>query len=221
MAEQWKRCEVFSEWSPLSRQGSGRRKKFKSGQVPCEDKNANAAEMSLQLSDVWCLIPLSCLCKELSKLQGGRTEQRKLNKIFGLCTLPSEGQMQNKDPKAPRVFLLFSELHQKRLSSQYAFTVPNLWWCVSPRVYRKWRQRKESEVTQSCPTLCNPMDCSLPGSSVHGVLQARRLERVDISFSRQSSPPRDRTWVSCIAGRRFTAEPSGKPIEIRCHIKVE
>ena len=50
---------------------------------------------------------------------------------------------------------------------------------------------KESEVVQSCPTLCNPMDCSLPGSSVHGIFQARILEWVDISFSRASSPPRD------------------------------
>ena len=58
-------------------------------------------------------------------------------------------------------------------------------------------------VTQSCPTLCNPMDCSPPGSSVHGILQARILEWIAIPFSR-SSWPRDPTWVSCIAGRFFT-----------------
>ena len=46
-------------------------------------------------------------------------------------------------------------------------------------------------VTQSCPTLFNPMGCSLPGSSVHGILQARILEWVAISFSRGSSPSRD------------------------------
>ena len=62
---------------------------------------------------------------------------------------------------------------------------------------------KWSEVTQSCPTLCDPMD-SLPGSSVHGILQARILEWVAISFSRGPSWPRDRTQVSCIAGRCFT-----------------
>ena len=61
----------------------------------------------------------------------------------------------------------------------------------------------ESEVAQSCPTLCDPMDCSLPGSSLHGILQARVQEWVAISFSRGSSWPRDRTWVSCIPGRRF------------------
>ena len=47
-------------------------------------------------------------------------------------------------------------------------------------------------VAQSCPTLCGPMDCSPPGSSVHGIFQARILERVAISFSRRSSRPRDR-----------------------------
>ena len=51
---------------------------------------------------------------------------------------------------------------------------------------------------------CDPMDCSLPGSSVHGIFQARILEWVAISFSRRSSRLRDWTWVFCIVGRRFT-----------------
>ena len=59
-------------------------------------------------------------------------------------------------------------------------------------------------VTQSCLTLCDPMDCSLPCSSVHGILQARILEWVAIPFSRGSSQPRDWTQVSCIAGGFFT-----------------
>ena len=54
-------------------------------------------------------------------------------------------------------------------------------------------------VTQSYPTLCDPMDRSLPGFSVHGILQARILEWVAISFSRGSSWPRDRTQVSCLS----------------------
>ena len=62
---------------------------------------------------------------------------------------------------------------------------------------------KWSEVTQSCPTLCDPMNCSPPGSSVHGIFQARILEWVAISFFRGSSQPRDQTQVSCIAGRCF------------------
>ena len=59
-------------------------------------------------------------------------------------------------------------------------------------------------IAQSCPTLCNPMDCSTPGSSFHGVLQARILEWVAIPFSRGSSQSRDRTMVSCTAGGFFT-----------------
>ena len=65
-------------------------------------------------------------------------------------------------------------------------------------------------AAQSCPTLSDPMNCSSPGSSVHGILQARILEWVAIPFSRGSSQPRDQTRVSCIAGRFFTAEPPGK-----------
>ena len=57
-------------------------------------------------------------------------------------------------------------------------------------------------VAKSCPTLATPWR-SLPGSSVHGILQARMLEWVAVSFSRGSFPPRNRTWVSCIAGRFF------------------
>ena len=59
-------------------------------------------------------------------------------------------------------------------------------------------------VAQSCPTLCDPMDCSPPGSSVHEIFQARILEWVTISFCRGSSQPRDRTQVSCTTGRFFT-----------------
>ena len=59
-------------------------------------------------------------------------------------------------------------------------------------------------VAQSSPTLCGPMDWSPPNSSVHGILQTRILEWVAISFSRGSSPHRDPTWVSHIAGRFFT-----------------
>ena len=60
-------------------------------------------------------------------------------------------------------------------------------------------------VTQSYPTLCNPMDCSPLGSSVHGILQVRILEWVAMPFSRRSYQPRDQTQVSLIAGRLFTS----------------
>ena len=70
---------------------------------------------------------------------------------------------------------------------------------------------KESEtvlVAQSCPTLCDSMDCSPPSSSVHGILQTRTLECVALPFSRGSFQPRDQTRVSCIAGRFFTSAPN-------------
>ena len=72
-----------------------------------------------------------------------------------------------------------------------------------PHVFFKMKV-KEREATQSCLTLCDPMDCSLPGSSIHGIFQARILEWVAISFSRRSSRPRDWTRISCIVGRCFT-----------------
>ena len=64
---------------------------------------------------------------------------------------------------------------------------------------------------QLCPTVCDPMDCRTPGSSVYGMLQARILEWVAIPFSRGSSWPRDSTRVSWIAGGFFATEPPWKP----------
>ena len=65
------------------------------------------------------------------------------------------------------------------------------------------------KVAQLCLTLCDPMDCGLPGSSVHGILQARILDCVAVPFSRGSFQPRDGTQVtlvvSCVAGRFFTS----------------
>ena len=69
-----------------------------------------------------------------------------------------------------------------------------------------WRQDFQGLVlvTQLCLILYSSMDFTLPGFSVHGISQARILEWVAISFYRESFPPRDQTWVSCIAGRFFT-----------------
>ena len=62
-----------------------------------------------------------------------------------------------------------------------------------------------SLVSKSCLTLCDPMDRTPPGFSVHGIFQARILEQVAMPFSRGSSPPRDRTQVVCISGGFFTS----------------
>ena len=78
-----------------------------------------------------------------------------------------------------------------------------------------WGEKSPSKIPacvyaksiQSCPTLCNPMDCSPPGSSVHGILQTRILEWVAMPFSKEFSWPRDQIYISCIAGGFFTTEP--------------
>ena len=93
--------------------------------------------------------------------------------------------------------------------SRHTHTVPTSLrpdLCLFSSVHAKSRQ--------SCPALCHPMDCSLPGSSVHGILQTRILEWVAILFSRGSSRSRDRTHISCsscITGGFFTTEPPGFP----------
>ena len=73
-------------------------------------------------------------------------------------------------------------------------------------------------VAQSCPNLCDPIDHSPPGSSVHGILQTKMLEWVAISFCRGSSQPRARTCVSCVSLAlqvdSLPAEPSGKPLRV-------
>ena len=82
------------------------------------------------------------------------------------------------------------------------------------------------KVAQSCPTLCNPRNCSLPGSCVRGILQVRILEWAAIPFSRGSSPPQDPTHVSYTIGRYFfffffTTETPGKPDSDKVAIKTQ
>ena len=64
-------------------------------------------------------------------------------------------------------------------------------------------------VTQSCPTLCNPMDSRPPGSSVHEILQARILEYIAIPFSKESSCARDQTGSSALQADSLPSEPPG------------
>ena len=91
-------------------------------------------------------------------------------------------------------------------------------------IWSSFIQKRASLVTQSSPILCNPMDCSPPGSSGHGIFQARILEWVSISFSRGSSPPRDQTQVSHIVGRCFTVwatrEVIQKTVQLNCPLLI-
>ena len=91
--------------------------------------------------------------------------------------------------------------------------------CMWPQMNRRFSinlivdynsNKCECSVAQSCPILCDPMDCSLPGSSVHGVFQARILEWVSISSSRGSSPPRDWIWSPTLQVDSLPSEPPGK-----------
>ena len=77
------------------------------------------------------------------------------------------------------------------------------------------------KVAQSCTALFDPVDCTLPGSSIDGIFQARVLEWVAVSFCRGSSWPKDRTQVFCIAGRRFTRWATGEtPSYIYVYIHI-
>ena len=81
-----------------------------------------------------------------------------------------------------------------------------------------------AKLLQPCLTLWNPMDCSLTGSSVHGILQARILEWVAMPSSRGSSQPRDKTrvsYISYIAGRVFTLSHQGSPLSISGRQQVQ
>ena len=81
----------------------------------------------------------------------------------------------------------------------------------NPKIHRK---KVKVSVAQLCLCPCDPVDCSLPGSSVHGISQARILEWVAIPFSRESSWPRDWTQVFCIAGRLFTIWATRRALKI-------
>ena len=102
-------------------------------------------------------------------------------------------------PTVHQFILFFDAYHTEQCAGVSTF----------PAIYlsiMKW-----SEVAQLCLTLCDPVDCSLPCSSLRGILQARILEWVAISFSSRSSQPRDRTWVSCIASICFTNWATREP----------
>ena len=76
---------------------------------------------------------------------------------------------------------------------------------------------------QSCPTLCDPMNCNLPGSSVHGILQARTLEWVAMPFLRRSSKPGSKALSQAslaLATRFVTTAPTGKPLNVLGEVKI-
>ena len=75
-----------------------------------------------------------------------------------------------------------------------------------------WPLKKEREVAQLCPTLCDPMDCSLPGSSVRGIFQARILEWVAISFTKDLPKPVIEPRSPALEADALLSEPPRKPL---------
>ena len=140
-----------------------------------------------------------------------------------------------KPPKHPSVgdqfgseFMLEMEKEMATHSSILAWRIPwteepgRLQSTVSQRVGHDWAtslslslhaREYHTCVLSHAQVICEPMDCSLPGSTVHGIFLARILEWVAFSSSRGSSRPKNGTPVSCITGKFFITEPLGKPTE--------
>ena len=101
-----------------------------------------------------------------------------------------------------------------------------LWtYYIAESILESWKwsmqMKVKIKVAQSCPTRCDTMDYSPPGSSVHEISQARILEGVAMPFSRGSSQPRDWTQVSCTAGRFFTVWATRKALVQGGNLKTQ
>ena len=110
-----------------------------------------------------------------------------------------------------------SSYYLKRTESAQRKTEIKRWRDIIQNLIRSLELRESScvceWVAQSCLTLCDPMDCSLPGSSVHVILQVRILEWAVIPFSRGSSQIRDRTQSPALQANSLLSEPPGKPLK--------
>ena len=129
---------------------------------------------------------------------------------------PSEDRSAGSRPPGPPVLFLFLRRVRSGATAFPPYTL--MPFCIMVCCRRSGRSGGDSECkfwhvigaqvcvrirvhpwAQSCPTLCDPMDCSPPGSAVHGILKARILEWVAVSSSAGSSHPRDQTCISCVS----------------------
>ena len=121
-------------------------------------------------------------------------------------------------PSQHKVVLDSADLEQHfsrytKSSGQHVIIYYNTdYWVPNPGVYLRGLKVKVLDA-QLSPTLCDPMDCSPPGSSVHGILQARILKWDVISFSRGSSKPRLKARSPALQANSLPSEPPGKPQE--------
>ena len=121
---------------------------------------------------------------------------------------PSPGDLPNPgiEPKCPA-------LQADSLPTKLQGNIVTIRWFINGKRFKCMFYIHIVSVSHSVMlTLCDPMDCSLPDSSVHEIFQARILEWVAISFFKGSSQPRGRTLVTCTAGRFFLTELQGKPM---------
>ena len=117
----------------------------------------------------------------------------------------------------PSVSQHFCRLKRKKVppcrsGTQNSLPTPTQMTLVDTTVSTAKERKKERKLSQSCPTLCDPVDCSPPGSSVHGILQARILEWVAISFSRDLPDPGIEPRSPSLQTDALTSEPPEKPI---------
>ena len=138
-------------------------------------------------------------CLLLPHQRNSSTSAWKENICFTRCT---QGQNVTSLPRIP---FQLSCLPQPSFSSHFKRKHQNLKW-MNGKVF----------VAQSCLTLCDPTDCSPPGSSVQGILKARILEWVAISFPKGSFRPRDWSCVSCSAGRQTLYHWATREAQMLC-----
>ena len=163
---------------------------------------------------VVCLVTQPCLtlCDPMDcSLSGSSALGNSPGKNTGVgCHAFLQGSSQPRDGTqvsqiTDRFFTIWARLLNKGVAFFGSLSIlVSFWQLVSWSSCFSWDALWKVLVTQSCPTLCDPMDYISPGSSVHGILQARILECVAMPFCRGSSPPRDWFLVSGIAGRFFT-----------------
>ena len=160
----------------------------------------------MSLSRVPCVTPLTVACQVPPSMGFSRQE------YWGGSPVPSPGDFPDPGikPRSPALqadaFTIWAtrEAYTVIKCNIIIYHIPIIYFIMYYDMNCNNNKLKWSDVAQSCPTLCDPVDCSLPGFSVHRIFQARILEWVAISFSSGSSQPRDRTRVSHIPGRRFT-----------------
>ena len=141
---------------------------------------------------LFCLIPAISTSSSTYHWEGGGGKDGPRNETDGWMDVKEEGRRTERMEEGAK-----EDMWWKRKKPSSGLWTPSLLFLL---YHTQWWSKVDILVAQLCLTLCDPMNCSLPGSSVHGILQARILKWLAIPFSKGSSQPRDQTQVSCIAG---------------------